>query len=106
MSRLTHVIIACSSCESVSEDEDVLVVPAINHINAALDFHLKEITSTGGDKEWCEPIFAGCFNYLNLEKFMKLVNEAQWAHPESVTILVKGEDDEQWVIYYVKGEGR
>lgn len=47
----------------------------------------------GGGKVFTESVYLGAFNHLDVDGLVELVRSLPWRYPESVQLLVKGEDD-------------
>jgi hypothetical protein len=50
-------------------------------------------------------VFAGAFNYLDLEEFANVLKSAPWDTPEEVVLLVQDEGDEVMMPVYLRPQG-
>lgn len=56
-------------------------------------------SGVGGDKVFCDALFAWAKNYLDLEDFLECVGAISWLYPSSVMLLVRQEGEECPAVY-------
>ena len=63
-------------------------------------FPLRHIDAfSGGDKVFCNGLFAWASNYLDLDAFLFEIESIPWIHPSSVMLLVRQEGEECPAVY-------
>lgn len=95
MSLMSQVIIVGSSLEGQKQK---------NKINEWLEKNdhlpIKEIDESyenkwlGGEKVFPSFLLVGCFNYLDVDSFTKMLINLEWEYPEMIRILI--ENDSKW----------
>jgi hypothetical protein len=78
--------------------------PSVGHLNAYLRAHhersMCEVNDyCGGDKYMQCDVFIAAINYLDIPAFLKAFHSITWECPESVQLMIKGEDDDLFTIY-------
>ncbi len=56
----------------------------------------------GGEKAPEVNVWAGAFNYLDIEGFIQLVKDQAWIDPMNVQVFVCDQEDERWTLYPIK----
>lgn len=97
MSVVTTLIIATSIMESEEDHDENDIFPSVDHINAAMGDRrvwLKQVDQhAGGNKAPQAYVFMGAINNLDLDAFKAHMRSAPWQEPDSVMLLVSGEEE-------------
>ena len=86
--RLSHYILADRIDQWLKENHYV-----------GLGQNLEEWDKYGGQKHLETPIYVGAFNYLVPSAFANFVFSLPWEYPESVQLMIKGQEDEEFTVY-------
>lgn len=58
----------------------------------------------GGRKSMQQDVYAGAYNYFDLDSFIAAVKTSRWEHPDDVQLLVNREEDDRFYLAYGKME--
>jgi len=110
MSVVTTILLTTSTMEGTEIDVDgrpVDVYPAIQHLNAWRGSEwLKPVHEhAGGNKYPQACVFMAAMNYFDLDDLKDVMRAAPWEEPESVVLLVSGEEDSGFHVEYWRGRG-
>lgn len=105
MSDVTNVIICCSLMEEVFTE---CAFESINHINEWLQTHPRGCSGgrlvrvdkhAGGTKAMECCVFAGAFNYMPLQDFLRTVWKQNWQSRDTVQVLVQEQEDDKFTLH-------
>ena len=99
MSYITDVILLFSLGEDVLDGTERDEWPIANEINVWLKTNYDEqlhylSDAASGGKSFQAVMYAGCFNFFDLDKFIAFLRTLEWVEPELVQLLIKSEEDE------------
>lgn len=49
-------------------------------------------------------LYAGAYNYLDLDEFLRFIASVPWEYPDAVQVFISGEWDTSFTIYNHRGE--
>ncbi len=109
MSWVSGVILIVELGEYYDDETDKPIcevpddLPAVKEINQWLDERLNEkltclssLMKSG--KVMPAEVFAGAFNYLNVNAFDDFVRSRKWKRPENIQLLIKDQEEERFIL--------
>jgi hypothetical protein len=103
MSNVTNLILTISDPDDENKIDQVnsFVYRGIQTDLVSADFNknMAERTSWYGGTKFLEVgIYIGAFNHFPLTDFVKHLKKIDWQYPESIQLMVKGQDDVKFSI--------
>lgn len=97
MSHVTDILVLASCLD---EPGETATDGAIANLNAYLRSDLVRLDEmAGGSKAMQATVWAGAYNYLNIEEFLAKVWEQKWELAADVQVLLKDEHDDRWTLH-------
>jgi hypothetical protein len=108
MSYVTDVLLLFSLEENLVEGELLAEAPVIEGINSWLDERdfagLENLSAHAGvEKAMQANVYGGAYNYFDVGGFVECLRGQSWRAPQSVQLLVKGEEDGKFSLLSLSG---
>lgn len=109
MSWVTDVLLCVNLEEKIDEDSNLSEsCEALDNIKSWLEQHemgkldnlSKHVVSGGKAMQCC--VYGGAFDHLAITEFIAIVKAQQWKMPESLMLLTKDEEQEEFSIHYIR----
>lgn len=98
MSHVTNILILAPLIEARSD----AISNINNYLNNLNKGSLKTIDScSGGTKAMEVSVYAGAFNYLDIEEFLEAFKEAPWREKDRIQLLICDQDDDKFSLHEV-----
>lgn len=107
MSHITQVILITAS-EDGRGPSDPSEHPNVDRLNAIFSEEsglpvencLRYVSyAAGGSKNFADDVFMAAFNHFSKVSVLEAFRQIRWEYPESVALLVQGEDDECFALH-------
>lgn len=107
MSQMTSIIIT-GSCLEKEKDKTQFINRWLKKNDHLPIKEIKESYENkwlGGEKVFTSYLLIGQFNYLDVDKFIKMLNDIRWEYPEMIRILIEDNSrycDEGYKLFKIK----